>query len=393
MKGACVLIYLDNSSTTPINSDVVQTMINVMENYPGNPSSLHDLGVQAEKVMEKSRGVFAKELRCSPGEILFTSGGTEANNLAIQGVVAQYQNRGNHLITTEVEHDSVYRVFQKLESSGWKVTYLPVDPLGRIKIHDIEKALTNQTVLISVIHINNEMGTIQPIYEIGQILKKYPRTFFHVDAVQSFGRIPLYPKEANVHLLSASAHKLHGPKGVGCLYKEKNVQLDPLVLGGGQEAGLRSGTPNVPGIAGFAKAILMNTDKKDEFLRQCQNWKNLMIYRLTKNIQEIKVNGDTSLEGGAPYILSLSFPSLKSEVLVHALEEEDIYVGTQSACSSKRNLPSRVLLAMGVDKEAALGTIRISMGLQTKEADIIETINVLERILPQYQQIAKVSKR
>lgn len=376
-----------------MDPEVIRTMIKVMENYPGNPSSLHNLGVQAEQVMEKSRKVIANELQCHPDEVIFTSGGTEANNLAIHGAAIQYRNRGNHIITTEVEHESVYRVCQKLETQGWKITYLPVDSLGRIKIVDVEKALTTQTVLLSIIHVNNEIGTKQLIEQIGSLLKNYPRTLFHVDAVQSFGKIPLLPKKANVHLLSVSAHKFHGPKGVGFLYKEKNVLLDPLFAGGGQERGLRSGTFNVSGSAGLAKSLLLTTERRHHFLNQCQEWKDLFINRLTKSIPEIKVNGDVSFEGGAPYILSLSIPSIKSEVLVHALEDEGIYVSTQSACSSKRNIPSRVLLAIGRQREDALGTIRISMGFETSEKDIHKTIEVLEKILPEYQQIMKVSKR
>lgn len=387
------MIYLDNSSTTAVDPEVIETMINVMKNFYGNPSSLHDFGVQAENVMEKSREVIADQLRCLSQEIIFTSGGTEANNLAIQGVAYQYQRRGKHLITSEVEHESVYNVYQKLEKQGWEVTYLPVDFLGRVRLEDVEKAITKQTVLVSIIHVNNEVGTIQPISDIGRILKAHPRVFFHVDAVQSFGRVALIPGQANIDLLSISAHKFHGPKGIGCLFKAKSMSLDSLFLGGGQEYGFRSGTQNIPAIAGMAKAILSAEKKRIDFLKQCATWKSIIINRLTKSIRDIKVNGDVSEEGGVPYIVSLSFPSLKSEVLVHALEDQSILVGTKSACSSKRDSPSRVLLAMGVDTRTALGTIRISMGFETDEMEIKRTIEVLERIIPEYQQIVKVSNK
>jgi cysteine desulfurase len=308
-------------------------------------------------------------------------------------VAYQYRNRGRHIITTEVEHESVYRVYQKLEDRGWEVTFLPVNSLGHIDLDDIEKAITDQTVLLSVMHVNNEVGSIQPIEKIGQILKQHPKVLFHVDAVQSYGKIPLFPREANVGLMSVSAHKLHGPKGIGCLYKEKKIGLDPLFGGGGQEWGLRSGTQNVPAIAGFAKATLLASEERDDFLRRSQQWKELLINRLTQKVKEIRVNGDVSPQGGAPYIVSLSIPSCKAEVLLHALEEEGVYVGTKSACSSKQDASSRILLAMGINKDVALGTIRLSMGFQTTDEDVIQTIEALERVILKLQQTAKVYRK
>lgn len=386
------MIYLDNSATTPAHPAVIEVMTDVMQNIFGNPASLHRLGVKSERLVEQARKVVAQALGCSPQEIIFTSGGTEANNLAIKGVAEQYQGRGKHLITTQVEHASVYEVFQQLEQKGWKVTYLPVDDLGRVSPDAVENALTDETVLVSVMHVNNEVGTVQPITEIGQRLKKYPKVFFHVDAVQSFGKIPLLPEKAHVDLLTLSGHKFHGPKGIGCLYLRKNITIAPLIAGGGQERGLRSGTHNVPAIAGLAKAVVLANQQRSEFLANCQEWKQFLLERLTREGTRFRVNGDTTEEGGAPYIINLSFAGLKSEVLVHALEEEELYVSSKSACSSKIEVPSRILKAMGLSDQEAIGSIRISMGFETTRQDIKRCAEVLLKVIPKLQQVMKVRK-
>jgi cysteine desulfurase len=389
-KGAPSLIYLDNSATTKTHPEVIQVMTDVMQHIYGNPSSLHGFGVKAERLIEQARKVLAKQLDCLPSEICFTSGGTEANNMAIKGVAFQFKERGKHLITTQVEHPSVYDVMKQLENNGWHVTYLPVDAQGRVHPDDIESAITDETVLVSVMHVNNEMGTIQPIAEIGQRLAKYPKVLFHVDAVQSFTKIPLKPHQAKVDLLSISAHKFHGPKGIGVCFIRKNVPLTPLLVGGGQESGLRSGTQHVPGIAGMAKAVVMAEPKQKDFLTRAQAWKDRFLIRIKNELQHVRVNGDTSLAGGAPYIISLSFPGIKSEVLVHALEQEGCFVSSKSACSSKLETPSRVLKAMGLSDQEALGSIRISMGFETTEEEIEQCAEILIRIIPQLQKIMKV---
>lgn len=381
------MIYLDNSATTRVVPEVVQAMTEVMQDIYGNPSSLHGLGVKAERLLEVSRKVIAQELRVDKKEILFTSGGTEANNLAIRGVVEQYAQRGRHLITTACEHPSVYEVFRYYEQQGWQVTYLPVDANGRIRMEDLERALTPETLLVSIIHVNNETGAIQPIAEIGQLLKKYPRTFFHVDAVQSFTKVPLYPHRDQIDLLSLSGHKIHGPKGVGALCIKKSMTLSPLLIGGGQENGLRSGTYNVPGIAGLAKAVIWSRSRR-QLIQEMATWKESFWNELVQRIDHVRLNGE--LGACAPYIINLSFPGLKSEVIVHALEAENCYVSSQSACSSKSEKPSRTLLAMGLSPEIARSSIRISLGYLSQKSDLEELLEKLSTVIPQLQQVMRV---
>lgn len=386
------MIYLDNSATTQTDPAVVQVMGDVMREVYGNPSSLHGIGAKAERLLEQARKVIADTLGGSPQEIIFTSGGTEANNMVIRGVAESYRHRGNHIITSQIEHPSVYDVFQYLKQKGWKVTFLPVNEKGQVRTEDVKKALTEETVLVSIMHVNNEMGSVQPVEEIGELLKSYPKVLFHVDAVQSFGKIPLKPRHAHIDFLTLSGHKIHGPKGIGCLYKRKNLMLPPLLIGGGQEQGFRSGTENVPAVAGLAKAVVIAKETEKDFVRQYQTWKEMLMARV-KELNGVKINGETSPEGGAPYILNLSFPGLKSEVVVHALEKENVYVSSKSACSSKKEEPSRVLKAMGLTDQEALGSIRISMGRMNTEEDIRRCGDALVRVIPELQQVMKVHKR
>lgn len=382
------MVYLDNSATTRTDPEVIRVMADVMEKVYGNPSSLHGIGDKAHRLIGEAREAVARTLGVQPREIVFTSGGTESNNLAIKGVAEQFRNRGRHLITTEVEHPSVYQAFRQLEERGWRVTYLPVDRLGRVSEEDVEKALTEDTVLVSVMHVNNEVGTIQPVEAIGRVLRSKPKVIFHVDAVQAFGKLELDPVRWGVDLLSISGHKFHGPKGVGALYIREGLRLTPLLAGGGQEGGLRSGTENVPGIAGLAKAAILAQQRR-ETARQWQRWKEELIQAVTSRLEGVVVNGDTTTEGGAPHILSLSFPGLKSEVIVHALEQEKVFVSSKSACSSKKETPSRVLTAMGLDDRTAIGSIRISMGYDTVESDIRQCAQALIRVIPELQRVMK----
>lgn len=381
------MIYLDNSATTKPYQEVVEVVTKAMQSYYGNPSSLHHKGVEAENVLKQARSIAAQSLQVKPGEIIFTSGGTESNNLAIKGVAFQYQGRGKHIITSQVEHSAVYSVCKQLEEFGFQVTYLPVDKAGRVSLEDLKRSVTPETILVSVMHVNNEIGTIQPIREIGQYLKNHPKIIFHVDAVQSFGKIPLAIRDWGIDLVSLSAHKFYGPRGVGILVKREGINLHPLLIGGGQEGGLRSGTENVPGIAGMAKAMrLVTENQKGEEKRLAQ-----MSRRLREGLAAIPdciVN--TPETEAAPHIINFSIPGVKAEVLVHSLEEKGFLVSTRSACSSKANEPSRVLMATGMDKQTALSAIRVSLGRENQLEDIEQFLAALTESVNQLRPYMNV---
>ncbi|KEQ27197.1 cysteine desulfurase family protein [Paenibacillus tyrfis] len=374
------MLYMDYAATTPMYDEVIGVMTEVMKSHFGNPSSLHKLGLEAEQLVGRSRETIANALHCDPNEIRFTSGGTESNNLAIRGAAYRYRSRGNHLITSSIEHASVYETFRKLEEEGFQVTYLPVDATGQIRLSDLEQALTNETILVSVMHVNNEVGQIQPIEGIGALLRDRPKTLFHVDAVQAIGKLPVDPKRHGIDLMSCSAHKLRGPKGIGFLYCRRGVELQPLLFGGGQEEGLRSGTENVPAVVGMAKAVRMAVQEQPAFAAHTAGLRA----RLTEGIRQIPelvLNGSERPEDMAPHIVHFSFPGMKSEVLVHALEQHDIYVSTRSACSSGAEKPSRVLSAMGANPAVAVSGIRLSYSLQQTEGDADRFCRVLKQLV------------
>jgi len=368
------VIYFDNSATTRPHPQVIETISKAMASYYGNPSSLHRKGVEAENILNQARAVAARYLGCKPNEIFFTSGGTESNNAAIKGVAFQYQGRGKHIITTQIEHPAVYDVCKQLETMGFSVTYLPVDTEGRVSLADVQKAMRPDTILVSVMLVNNELGTIQPVEEIGKWLKQYPKVLFHVDAVQAIGKVPLRIKESCIDLLSLSAHKFYGPRGIGILYKREGLIIQPLLTGGGQEAGVRSGTENLPAIAGLAKAIRL--------LEELGTVETMRLQRLLEQLREgvstidgIRVN--TPAKGTAPHIMNLSVPGVKAEVLLHALEERGFLVSTKSACSSKANEPSRVLMAIGAGTECASSSLRISLGRENTADEVTQFIAAL----------------
>jgi cysteine desulfurase len=377
------VIYLDNSATTQPHPQVVDVVKKAMETYYGNPSSLHRKGVEAENVLKQARSVAAQALKCKPAEIFFTSGGTESNNSAIKGVAFQYQSRGKHIITSQVEHPAVYDVCKQLEELGFSVTYLPVNEEGRVLVEDLKRAIRPETILVTIMHVNNELGTVQPIEEIGAYLKQFPKIIFHVDAVQSFGKMPLYLREWGIDLASVSAHKFYGPRGAGILFKREGLQLQPLLAGGGQEAGVRSGTENLPAIAGMAKAIRLLEEQNGE--------ERSRLYAMTKRLREgvAAIPGcvlNSPESGVAPHILNFSIPGIKAEVLLHSLEERGFLVSTKSACSSKSNEPSRVLMATGMGRERALASIRVSVGRENRIEEIEQFITALrecvDRIRP-----------
>lgn len=384
------MIYLDNSATTRPLPEVVRVVSDVMENIYGNPSSLHGIGLKAERLLTQARQIAAEQLEVAESEIVFTSGGTEGNNLAIKGTAWQYRDRGRHLITTEVEHASVYQVFEQLQEVGFSVTVLKPDNLGRITAKQVEDALRDDTILVSVMSVNNEIGTVQPIADIARMLKSRRKTLFHVDAVQAFGKIPLPQSLEGIDLLTLSGHKFHGPKGTGVLYVRSGVSLHPLLAGGGQESSIRSGTENVPGMVGLVKAMQTSRSELDKHRRRWGMWKQRMLERLA-DIPGAKLNGDRTTKGSAPHIVSVSFAGLKGEVLLHALEEYGVYVSTKSACSSKRYVPSRVLAACGLNDAESEGTLRISMGQQTTEDDIHQALAAIEKTVHRLRRETGVS--
>lgn len=384
-----VEIYLDNSATTPVAPEVQKVLQETISQYYANPSSLHNLGGQAEKLLTKAREVIAQAMEVSPGEIVFTSGGTESNNLAIKGIAFQYRSRGKHLITTQIEHSAVYEVFQSLERDfGFKVTYLPVNRQGVVEVEEVIRALRDDTILVSVMHVNNELGSVQPIEQIGQILKNRPKTFFHVDQVQGFGKVPLHIKRAGIDLLSVSGHKIHAPKGTGLLYVREGITLYPLFHGGGQEKGRRSGTENVPGIVALAKAVRLMKEREEENREHLWQLRRQLIAGL-EQMEGVAINTPLDENLAAPHILNLSCPGIKPEVLVHALEEKGIYVSTTSACTSKELKPSRTLEAIGLEEERLHSAIRISTSIYTTADDIRRLLETLRQILPQLKAVMR----
>ncbi|TSB48065.1 cysteine desulfurase family protein [Alkalicoccobacillus porphyridii] len=378
------MIYLDNSATTRPSQEALQTYLSVSERFFGNPSSLHKLGMESEKVLNRARSIMAELLDVESSGIYFTSGGTESNNLAIKGSLRSTLHKKNHLITTAAEHASVYQSFKELEKEGYQVTYLPVDETGKITISDLEKALTKDTVLVSISHVNNETGTIQPIYEIGTLLRKYPQIRFHVDHVQGAGKVPLSIKRAGIDLLTLSAHKFHGLKGSALLYIRPGIHVKSQAHGGEQEGGFRGGTENVAGIAAMAKAYKMECEKASSRMTHLQQLQLKLVEHFSL-LDECVVN--TPHQESAPHIINVSVPGYKPEVIVQKLAEQEIYISTQSACSSKLNEPSRVLLAMGKGEEVASSALRISLSFDSTQEEIDTFIQVLSTLLPSIKKV------
>ena len=380
------MIYLDNSATTKPLPEVMDSFVKVSKEYFGNPSSLHGIGGQAEKLLSQARSQVAQLLSVKQKEIYFTSGGTEGNNLAIKGIAFAYKDRGKHLITTTIEHASVRESFKQLESMGFEVTEIPVDSNGRVHVVDIEKAIRPDTTLVSVMHVNNEVGTIQPIEEIGQLLKKHPKILFHVDHVQGIGKVPLDINESNVDLCTISAHKFHGLKGNGLLFVRDGVMIHPLFTGGSQEGKVRSGTENVAGVVCMSKALRLILDKLHTELEQLRKVSN----ELRKGLE--KINGiviNTPEKFAAPHILNFSVPHVKSEVFVHALEEKDIFVSTTSACSSKQKTISNTLVAMGIPEERAGSAIRVSLSYYNTLDEVKKVLSAVEQTVEGLRKVMK----
>ncbi|MBS6559511.1 MAG: cysteine desulfurase [Clostridiales bacterium] len=369
--------YLDNAATTFVFPEVKDLMGKVMEEDFGNPSSLHKKGVEAEQYIKEAKETIAKFLKVEPKEIVFTSGGTESNNMALIGSAYANQRRGKHIITTRIEHASVYEPLMHLEKEGFQITYLPVDEHGIVKLDALKEALTDETILVSIMYVNNEIGSIQPIEEIGKIIKSYREDIiFHVDAIQAYGKLKVYPKRAKVDLLSVSGHKIHGPKGSGFLYIKDKTKIQPILFGGGQQKGMRSGTENVPAIAGLSLASKFMYENHEEKIEKLNTLKE----RFIKGVSEIENVKNNS--GEAPHIISISFPGVRSEVLLHALEEKGVYVSSGSACSSNHPAISGTLKAIGLDKNHWESTLRFSLSIFTTEEEVDFAIQCLKELVP-----------
>jgi len=380
------VIYFDNSATTKPYKEVIDSFVKVSTDYFGNPSSLHGIGGQAEKLLSQARHQVAQLLKVRAGEVYFTSGGTESNNLAIKGTALMYRNRGRHIITTSVEHASVKETMNQLSDLGFRITYLPVGQFGRISLLDLEKAICHDTILVSIIHVNNEIGTIQPIEEIGKLLKNYPKILFHVDHVQGIGKVPLDFYQSELDFCSISGHKFHGVKGTGVLYIREGVTISPLFSGGNQEWKQRSGTENVAGMVALAKALRMTMEQREESLSNMSAIKNFLIKELN-SIEQIVLN--TSREHSAPHIINFSIRGVRGEVFVHALEEYGVYVSTTSACSSKKQAVSHTLLAMNVPKELAEGSIRISLSFDNTLEEATKVVNAIKMAVQKLSEVLK----
>ncbi len=377
-------IYLDNGATTRVLPEVRDEVVKLLMDDYGNPSAMHTKGVEAEKYLKNTRKIIADSLKVDIGEIYFTSGGTEGNNIAIIGAALANQRAGKHLITTKVEHASVSEAFYYLESIGFEVTYLPVDSKGIISLEKLSEAIREDTILVSIMCVNNEIGTIEPVQEIAKIIKeKNPKTLFHVDAVQAYGKIHLYPKRWKIDLMTISGHKIHAPKGTGALFIRQKVKVKPLVYGGHQERGMRSGTENVPGIAGLGVAAKWIQDGLDERSEKIREVKEYFISSVME-IENLKNNS-----GEAPHVASISFRGVRSEVLLHALEERSIYVSAGAACSNNKKGTSNTLVAIGLTKEEKESTLRFTFSCFNTKEEVDEVVKVLKEIIPMLRRFTR----
>lgn len=373
--------YFDNSATTKVLDCVKDAVVDAMCVNYGNAAAKHRKGVEAENLIREAKKAIADTLKVQEKEILFTSGGTESNNTALIGTALANRRAGKHLITTGVEHPSIYNTMSFLEEMGFEVTYLPVDYLGHISLEDLEKAIREDTILVSVMYVNNEVGAVEPIEAISQcIKKKNPKTLFHVDAIQAYGKYKIRPKKQGIDLLSVSGHKIHAPKGVGFLYIRDGVKIRPILFGGGQQKGMRSGTENVPGCVGLGVAAREAYKDFDARIEKLYTLREHLIAGL-KPLGGVTINGSED-RTNAPQIVSASFEGVRSEVLLHALEDKGVYVSSGSACSSNHPGISGTLKGIGVKKELLDSTIRFSLGDLNTEEEVNYAIGVLGELLP-----------
>lgn len=392
-------VYLDNSATTRPTPGVIDKMMKTLSEDYGNPSSMHRLGVRAEQYIKEAAQIIANSLKAEPKEIIFTSGGTEANNLALIGTAMAYKRRANHIITTRIEHPSVHQPLVYLEENGFEISFAPVDASGKIIKEKLLDLIKDNTLLVSVMYVNNEIGSVQDITDLAAEIKNRKKdVLFHVDAVQGFGKYRIYPKREGIDLLSFSGHKIHGPKGVGALYISDKVKIHPTVFGGGHQRGLRSGTENVPGIAGLGQAVLELYTGFDTKITRMYQLKQRFLQEVSK-LEDVTVNGVPSgcgdsfdmdlLKQTAPHIMNVSFRGVRSEVFLHALEDKGIYVSSGSACSSHHPTPSVTLTAIGLPKDLMDSTLRFSMSELTTAEEIEYTLEQIKQLLPMLRRYTR----
>lgn len=373
--------YFDNSATTVVTESVKDIVVKAMTEDYGNPSSMHMIGVNAEKYVKTAKENIAKILKVDVGEIYFTSGGTEGNNMAIIGSANANKRAGNRVITTKIEHSSVANPMKYLEKQGFDVVYLPVDSNGIVDMEVLKKEMTKDTILVSIMNVNNEVGAIEPVSEIGKYIRSVnPSVVYHVDAIQAFGKMEIRPRKENIDILTVSGHKIHAPKGSGFMYIKKNTKVNPIILGGGQQEGMRSGTENVPGIAGIGQAAKDCYDNLEKNVAHMTELKDCLIDELSK-FDGVTINSQKG-NVGAPHIVSASFENVRSEVLLHALEDKGIYISAGSACSSNRPAVSETLKAMGIDSKLLGSTVRFSFCELNKKEEIDYCIEQLKVMLP-----------
>ncbi len=377
-------IYFDNSATTKVYPAVKDIMIKVMEEDYGNPSSLHMKGVEAERYIKKAADTVAKTLRCKPEELIFTSGGTESNNLALIGTALAKNRLGKHIISTTIEHASVHATLDFLKSQGFEITLIGTDEHGVVDPAEVAKAVREDTILVSCMMVNNEVGAIEPVAEISGAVKKInPDIYMHVDAIQAYGKLPVYPSKLGADLVSISGHKIHGPKGSGALYVKKGILIRPIIYGGGQGNGMRSGTENVPAIAGFGVAAEESFRDFDKKIEHISAVKEYLIEKLT-SLPEVYNNS-----GDAPHIASFSFVGVRSEVMLHSLEDRGIYTSSGSACSSHKRAASNVLTSMGLPKDRLESTLRFSIGEDNTKEQVDTVFEVISGLLPMLRQFTR----
>ena len=383
--------YLDNGATTKPFDEVKEIMLRTLDVDFGNPSSLHTKGMEAEQYIKKARTVVAQSLKVKEKEILFTSGGTESNNTALLGAAFANRRAGNHIITTKIEHPSVHNPLIFLEQNGFEVTYLDVDKNGHINMQELEDAIKDSTILVSVMYVNNEIGAVLDVKGISRIIKeKNSNTLFHVDAIQAYGKYGIYPNKLGIDMLSVSAHKIHGPKGVGFLYIKDKTKIRPIIYGGEQQNGMRSGTENVPGIAGLMEAVRKIYENHEQKIAKLYELKKYFIDNVLK-IEGIYVNGieGISIDETAPHVISVSFEKIRSEVLLHALSEKGICVSAGSACASNHPQISGTLKAIGVKNELLDSTIRFSLSVMTTKEELDIALEALNEILPMLRRFTR----